>query len=135
MHGILVDSNIIIDILTEDKHWFSWSSETLEHYANTTSLFINKIIYSEVSLAFNRIEDCELALPSSFFTRSTIPWEAAFLAGKVFLQYRQRGGSKTKPLPDFFIGAHASIAKLAVMTRDSKPYKSYFPNLQLITPK
>lgn len=134
MKGILVDSNVIIDILTEDKQWFDWSASILSHYADHTQLFINPIIYSEVSLAFEKIEDLEAALPNDIFSRVAIPWEAAFLAAKVFQKYRKRGGKKLLPLPDFFIGSHATIAKLDVLTRDVKPYKGYFPNLKLISP-
>ncbi len=134
MHGILVDSNVIIDILTEDKQWFDWSASMLSYYADHTQLYINPIIYAEIALAFERIEDLEAAVPNTIFTRAPIPWEAAFLAGKIFKKYRENGGNKLLPLPDFFIGSHATIAKLEILTRDIKPYKGYFPNLKLISP-
>lgn len=131
---ILVDSNVILDILTEDPHWYDWSASTLEQYSDSDVLYINPIIYAEVSIRFNRIESLEEALPSSYFQRDDIPYEAAFLAGKCFLTYRKRGGNKTSPLPDFLIGAHAAVRQWTVLTRDKGRYSTYFPSLSLITP-
>jgi len=131
---ILVDSNVILDIVTEDKKWFSWSSETLAHYAETHILVINTIIYAEVSMGFDRIEDVEEVLPLTFFRRDPIPWEAAFLAGKSFLEYRRRGRKKRSTLPDFYIGAHATITGIPLLTRDIARYRTYFPKLKLIAP-
>jgi predicted nucleic acid-binding protein len=131
---ILVDSNVILDIATEDKDWFRWSSETLANYAETHTLVINPIIYAEVSIGFDRIEDVEMVLPMGFFRRDFIPWEAAFLAGKCFVAYRRRGGKKSSTLPDFFIGAHATVARIPLLTRDVSRYRTYFPKLRLIAP-
>lgn len=131
---IMVDSNVILDIVTEDKKWFSWSSRTLAHYAETCILVINPIIYAEVSIGFDRIEDVELVLSHEHFRRDQIPWEAAFLAGKCFLEYRRKGGDKRSPLPDFFIGAHAAVSKIPLLTRDISRYQTYFPKLKLIAP-
>jgi predicted nucleic acid-binding protein len=131
---ILVDSNVILDIATEDKDWFRWSSETLANYAETHTLVINPIIYAEVSIGFDRIEDVEMVLPVGFFRRDSIPWEAAFLAGKCFVAYRRRGGKKSSTLPDFFIGAHATVARIPLLTRDVSRYRTYFPKLRLIAP-
>ncbi len=131
---IVVDSNVILDIVTEDKRWFNWSSEVLSRYAETHTLVINPIIYAEVSMGFERIEDVEAALPPALFRRAPIPWEAAFLAGKCFLQYRKKGGRKRSPLPDFFIGAHAAVLGIPLLTRDASRYRTYFPRLRLITP-
>lgn len=131
---ILVDSNVILDILTEDKKWFSWSSKTLARYAEQNILVINPNIYAEVSISFDRIEDLEDLLSPSYFRRDPLPWEAAFLAGKCFLAYRRKGGGKRSPLPDFFIGAHATIAGMPLLTRDVSRYRTYFPNLNLIAP-
>jgi len=131
---ILVDSNVILDIVTEDRKWFPWSSDTLTRYAETHILVINPIIYAEVSIGFHRIEDVELALPQSFFRRDPLPWEAAFLAGKCFLAYRKKGGRRSSPLPDFFIGAHAAIARIPLLTRDVSRYRTYFPSLKLVAP-
>ncbi len=134
MTGILVDSCVILDIVTEDPDWFDWSSKTLEQQANRNSLFINPVIYAEISIGFKRIEDLEEALPHAMFKRAPIPWEAAFLAGKVFLQYRKSGGHRTLPLPDFFIGAHAAIEELILLTRDTKRFRHYYPKLKMISP-
>jgi len=131
---ILVDSNVILDILTVDKKWFPWSSETLMNSAEQNVLVINPIIYAEVSICFNRIEDLEDVLSPSLFRRDPLPWEAAFLAGKCFLSYRKKGGHKRSPLPDFFIGAHAIIAGMPLLTRDTTRYRTYFPKLRLIAP-
>ncbi len=132
---ILVDSNVILDIATEDKNWFQWSSEALANYAETHTLVINPIIYAEVSIGFDRIEDAEMVLPESYFRRDPIPWEAAFLAGKCFMAYRRRGGKRGSTLPDFFIGAHAAVAQIPLLTRDVSRYRTYFPKLNLIAPK
>jgi len=132
---ILVDSNVILDILTEDKKWFPWSSETLADYAEQNELVINPIIYAEVSIRFKRIEDLEDVLFSSYFRRDPIPWEAAFLAGKCFLAYRRRGGRRRSLLPDFFIGAHAAVAGIRLLTREVSRYRTYFPTLNLIVPE
>jgi predicted nucleic acid-binding protein len=135
MNGVLVDTNIILDIATENPNWFIWSAEKLNYYADRYPLFINKIIYAEVSIGYQRVEELELAIPSALFKRAIIPWEAAFLAGKAYLKYCRNGGKKTQPLPDFFIAAHAMIDNFLLLTRDSKGYKHYFPDLQLITPE
>ncbi len=131
---VLVDSNVILDIVTEDKTWFQWSSETLARYAENHILVINPIIYAEVSIGFVRIEDVEIVLSPAFFRREPLPWEAAFLAGKCFLAYRRRGGERSSTLPDFFIGAHAAIAGIPLLTRDTSRYRTYFPKLKLIAP-
>ena len=132
---ILVDSNVILDIVTEDRKWFQWFSETLAFYADTKMLVINPIIYAEVSVGFDRIEDVEEVLPLTHFRRAQLPWEAAFLAGKCFLKYRKKGGKKRSPLPDFFIGAHAAVMGLTLMTRDASRYRTYFPKLRIISPE
>jgi len=131
---ILVDSNVILDIVTEDKTWFQWSSETLARYAENHILIINPMIYAEVSMGFDRIEDVEIVLSPTFFRREPLPWEAAFLAGKCFLAYRRRGGKRSSTLPDFFIGAHAAITGIPLLTRDTSRYRTYFPKLKLIAP-
>lgn len=131
---IMVDSNVLLDILTEDKSWFAWSAAKLAECAESSTLCINPIIYSEVSVGFNQIEDLEDALPENTFARLHIPYEAAFLAGKCFLRYRRDGGLKRSPLPDFLIGAHAAVGKLTLLTRDSARYRTYFPTLTLIFP-
>lgn len=134
MPGVLVDSNVILDLLTEDPTWYAWSSTMLEHCANESTLYIDPIIYAEISIGFDRIEDLEVALPADLFRRLHLPLEAAFLAGKTFLQYRRQGGSRPSTLPDFFIGAHAAVSGLRLLTRDDKRYRTYFPTVPLISP-
>jgi predicted nucleic acid-binding protein len=131
---VLVDSNVLLDIMTEDPQWFSWSADALARAAETMRLVINPIIYAEVSIRYSRIEDLNDALPPTFVEREPLPYEAAFLAGKAFLIYRKRSGVRRSPLPDFFIGAHASIARYSLLTRDAARYRTYFPKLPLITP-
>lgn len=131
---MLVDSNVILDVATEDPRWYGWSSRHLEDAAEQHTLVINPIIYAEVSVGFARIEELDAVLPAEFFRREPLPWEAAFLAGKCFLRYRRHSGSKRSPLPDFFIGAHAAIRGMVLLTRDPRRYRTHFPTLQLITP-
>lgn len=134
MTAVLVDSNVLLDVLTRDPKWFAWSSEQVEQIADSRALVIDPVIYAEVSVHFETVEDLEAAFPSDMFRREPIPFDAAFLAGKVFLRYRQRGGYRSAPLPDFFIGAHAAIAGYALLTRDPRRYRHNFPRLRLITP-
>jgi predicted nucleic acid-binding protein len=134
MEPVLIDSSVLLDILTEDPRWFDWSSEALERCAEDSVLVVNPIVYAEVSIRFETVEELETALPNSTFERRDIPWEAAFLAGKCFVRYRRAGGLKTTPLPDFFIGAHAAVEKLRLLTRDTGRYGTYFPTVRLIAP-
>ena len=134
MTETLVDSNVILDVLTEDTRWYAWSSAALEKCANEGRLYINPIIYAEVSIGFATIEEMEELIPPESFSRLPIPLEAAFLAGKAFLRYRKRKGAKVTPLPDFFIGAHAAVAGLQLLTRDSRRYRTYFPFLEILAP-
>lgn len=134
MNGTLVDTNVLFDYLSEDSEWFHWSASMLAEAAHDGPMAINPVIYAEVSIRFTRIEDVEAALPREYFLRAPLPWEAAFLAGKVFEKYRRRGGSKASPLPDFFIGAHAAVAGMTLLTRDARRYRAYFPKLKIIAP-
>ena len=134
MSTVLVDSNVLLDILTEDSRWFEWSSNALTDAAEEATLVINPIIFAEVSIGFVRIEELEEALPASHYRRDGLPWEAGFLAGKCFVAYRRRGGTRATPLPDFYIGAHAAVAGMDLLTRDAARYKTYFPRLRLISP-
>jgi predicted nucleic acid-binding protein len=134
MTDILVDSNVILDILTEDPQWFEWSSQRLTEYANQGELVINPIIYAEISVGFRQVEELDIVIPPDFFRRDPLPYEAAFLAGQGFLEYRRRGGERRSPLPDFYIGAHAAVAQVPLLTRDINRYRTYFPSVQLITP-
>jgi predicted nucleic acid-binding protein len=130
----LVDSNILIDLLTENSEWFEWSSAALTQAAQDGLLLINPLIYAEISIRFTRVEDLDDALPPEDFIRTPLPWSAAFLAGKSFVDYRHRGGTKTAPLPHFYIGAHAAVAKFTLLTRDAARYRTYFPTVRVIAP-
>ena len=134
MKGLLVDSNIILDVFLNDLKWADWSESKLEEYSVQTSLYINSIIYSEISIGFEFIEDLESAISMAGFKLLEIPKEALFLAGKAYVKYKRRKGVKRTPLPDFFIGAQAAILDLELLTRDVSRYQSYFPSLKLITP-
>jgi len=132
--AVLIDSDVLLDLMTEDPDWFAWSAAAVANAADRARLVINAIVYAEVSVRYSRIEDLEEALPNAMIERETIPYAAAFLAGKVFLAYRRRGGTKQSPLPDFLIGAHAAIAGYRLLTRDAARYRTYFPGLRMISP-
>lgn len=133
--GTLVDSNVLLDIFTEDANWFEWSTDALAAAAEAGPLYINPVVYAEVSVRFSRIEDLEDALLPAEFRRAALPWAAAFLAGKAFVSYRRNRGAVSAPLPDFFIGAHAAVDDLALLTRDVRRYRTYFPTVQLLAPE
>jgi predicted nucleic acid-binding protein len=132
--GVLVDSNVLLDVATRDATWGDWSARALAECADQTTLVIDPIIYAEVSIGFSTVEGLNAALPVESYVRENLPWEAGFLAGKCFLTYRRRGGLRTTPLPDFYIGAHAAIENLALLTRDAARYKTYFPSVELLGP-
>lgn len=132
--GVLVDSNVLLDIATGDPQWSEWSEKALAECAENTALIINPIIYAEVSIGYRTIEALEVALPRALYQRQPLPWEAGFLVGKSFLAYRRRGGARSTPLPDFYIGAHAAIEHLALLTRDAVRYRTYFPSLEILAP-
>jgi hypothetical protein len=134
MEVVLVDTNVLIDYLNEDSEWFDWSASMLSAAADQARVAINPIIYAEVSVAYSRVEDVEEALPEHYFHRLHLPREAAFLAGQVFKDYRKRGGKRTGTLPDFFIGAHAAVSGMTLLTRDARRYRQYFPKLSIISP-
>ena len=131
---MLVDSNVLLDVLTQDPRWAEWSESALARCADDAVIAINPIIYAEISIRFERIEDLEETLPESEFRRLPLPCEAAFLAGKCFVRYRRRRGVRRSPLPDFYIGAHAAVEGIPLLTRDVSRYRSYFPGLELIAP-
>ncbi|MGA3121748.1 MAG: type II toxin-antitoxin system VapC family toxin [Polyangiaceae bacterium] len=128
----LVDTNVLLDIITQDARWFSWAETTLRLAAEHSTLAINPIVFAEVSTKFERIEDADAALVD--FARETLPYEAGFLAGKAFLAYKKRGGVKRSPMPDFYVGAHAVVGRMALLTRDAARYRTYFPALRIIAP-
>jgi predicted nucleic acid-binding protein len=131
---ILVDTNVLLDVLQEDPKWAHWSQGQLEAASLTDRLAINAVIYSELSIAFERIEELEAVISEASLTVESIPREALFLAGKAFLNYRRRRGSKQAVLPDFYIGAHAAVGGYPIMTRHITRYRSYFPTVRLIAP-
>lgn len=131
----LVDSNVLLDVATEDPRWAQWSERALAHAADEGQLAINALIYAEVSIGFPTVEELDDAVPPDVFIRAQLPYEAGFLAGKAFLTYRRRGGGRATPLPDFYIGAHAAIARYRLLTRDARRYRTYFPTVDLIAPK
>ncbi len=131
---LLIDSNVLLDILTNDPVWFDLSASALEKHAEQDVLVINQIIYAEISTHFSKIEELDAALSPQSFVRGSNPWEAGFLAGRCFAEYRRRGGAQSSPLPDFYIGAHAAVAGMAVLTRDPRRFRFHFPRLRLICP-
>jgi hypothetical protein len=131
---VLVDTNVLIDVAAEDPAWFDWSAGKLAAVGSREPLAINPIIYAEFSVHFDTVEQIEDVLADFRFERLALPWDAAFLAGKAFKLYRRRGGKRAAPLPDFFIGAHAAVAGISLLTRDPRRFRDYFPKLRLIAP-
>ena len=123
---ILVDSNVILDLATVDSVWAEWSAVAIARFVNEAVLVINPLIYAEISVRYESVEDA--------FRRDVLPYEAAFLAGKSFLTYRRRGGRRTSPLPDFYVGAHAAVRGYRLLTRDAARYRAYYPTVELIAP-
>src|ERR1700690_364670 len=132
---ILVDTNVLLDVLQNDPKWAEWSQDKLETTRLADTLAINAVIYSELSISFDRIEELEAVIHEGNIKVEPIPREALFLAGKVFLEYRRRKGGKPGVLPDFYIGAHAAVSGMPILTRDIGRYRSYFPMVQLIAPE
>ena len=131
---ILVDTNVLLDVLQNDPEWAVWSQGQLEAASLTDRLAINAVIYSELSIAFARIEELEAVIAEASLSLESFPREALFLAGKVFLNYRRAKGTKRSVLPDFYIGAHAAVMQWSLLTRDVRRYPRYFPTLKLISP-
>ena len=131
---ILVDTNVLLDVVTDDPKWADWSQHQLESAALRDRLAINGVIYAELSIGFARIEELDGMLEEAGIALAGIPQPALFLAGKVFRDYRRRGGVKTGVLPDFFIGAHAAVSRSSLLTRDAARYRTYFPTASLIAP-
>lgn len=135
MAATLVDSNILIDVFTGRSRWTEWSVQELTRAGDGGPVFVNQIIYAEISVGFATVEECEWAVEAQGIERIPLPWPSAFLAGRAFTDYRRRGGARRSPLPDFFIGAHAAVEGLRLLTRDSARYRTYFPTIELITPE
>lgn len=134
MRPVLVDSNVILDIARNDPAWGDWSRRALRAVTNEGPVVINALIYAEVSVGYDMVDELEAAVPIDLYRREPLPYAAAFLAGKAFLRYRQAGGARTSPLVDFYIGAHAAIAGYRLLTRDATRYRTYFPTVELIAP-
>lgn len=131
---LLVDTNVLIDVLENDPEWSAWSLRQLRYRAQLSPLAINPIIYAELSIAFSTVERLDEALATMQLRHLEIPRPALFLAGKAFVRYRRQGGTKANVLADFFIGAHAAVARLPLLTRDTRRYRNYFPTVELIAP-
>ena len=131
---VLVDTNVILDVVQDDPVWAEWSQSQLDDWAVRDELGINAVIYAELSIAYARIEELEDTVDTAELRLLEIPREALFLAGKAFLAYRKRGGTRTGVLPDFFIGAHAAVMELPLLTRETARYRTYFPGVALIAP-
>ena len=134
MSDTLIDSNIIIDILDADPSWAEWSQERVREARRSGNAVINPLIYAEVAGAYAVQADADRALNTTVYRRESLPWEAAFSAGRIFRMYRSGGGFKRSPLPDFYIGAHADVRGYALLTRDPRRYRKYFPSLEIIAP-
>lgn len=131
----LVDSNVLLDVLQDDPRWAEWSAAQLAAAFDRGPVILNPVIFAEVASAFDTQQQLEAHFPLSEYERRGIPWKAAMLVAKAFLRYRHGGGAKTTPLPEFYIGAHAAIEKLALLTRDAARYRTYFPEVQVIAPR
>ena len=131
--GTIVDSNVLLDVFTDDERWGDWSAAALASAFDDGPVIINPLVYAELSVGFPRIEDLEAALPTPV-EREALPWEAAFLAGRCFLAYRRGGGSRRSPLPDFYVAAHAAITGRTLLTRDRPRHTEFLPALRVISP-
>lgn len=134
MSRTLVDSNVLIDLLQSDAHWYAWSSDAVRRTAERSILVVNPIIYAEISVSFERREELDAFLDQALIEREDLPWEGGFLAGLCYLAYRRQGGERRSPLPDFYIGAHAAVRRYRLLTRDARRYRTYFPTVELIAP-
>lgn len=130
----LVDTNVLLDLVTDDPNWAEWSIAQLEAASLNGPLLINDVVYAELAVRYDRVEHLEAFVDEASLEMAPMPRAALFLAGKVFTQYRRSGGSRTGVLPDFFIGAHAAVSEISLLTRDVGRYRTYFPSLKLLTP-
>ncbi len=132
---LLVDTNVLVDVLEDDPQWADWSVRQLRAQSQVHELVINPVIYSELSLTFDSVKDLDEAVDGMGLTLQELPRPALFLAGKAFVKYRREGGTKGNVLADFFIGAHAAVLSCAILTRDGRRYRNYFPRVALVTPE
>lgn len=135
MISTLIDSNVIIDVLTGDARWRDWSMRAVAEARSEGRTVINPLIYAEVAVAFQTEDETEAGLPATLYDREGLPWDAAFVAGHAHLMYRRRGGLRERTLPDFLIGAHASVKGYRLLTRDARRYRAYFPDLHILDPE
>lgn len=131
---LLVDTNVLVDVLEDDPQWADWSIQQLRFQSKIHRLVINPIVYSELSMTFSTVEALDQTIAGLGLAMIELPKPALFLAGKAFLRYRRQGGTKSNVLGDFFIGAHAVVSGLQILTRDTKRYRSYFPSVVLVAP-
>ncbi len=132
---VLVDSNVLVDVFAASGEWRSWSTRAMAEAGSREGLAINPVIYAELGAAFASESELDRFLPTTRFARLELPYSAAWLAGHAFVRYRRSGGTRRSPLPDFYIGAHAQVAGLTLLTRDAGRYRSYFPKVRLIAPE
>ncbi|WP_308221214.1 type II toxin-antitoxin system VapC family toxin [Nocardia sputi] len=132
--AVLIDSCVLLDVMTNDKRWAEWSAERITDALDSGRAVINPIIYAEVSVGYDTVEELDYLLPSAEFEREALPFRAGFLAGKAYQRYRRNSGEKRSPMPDFYIGAHAAAAGYRLLTRDVARYRGYFPTVELIAP-
>jgi predicted nucleic acid-binding protein len=130
----LVDSCVLLDVITGDEQWADWSATQVAAAIDTGRVVINPLIYAEVSVGYESIEELDDILPASDYEREPLPWVAGFAAGKAYRRYRRSGGDKRSPMPDFYIGAHAAVAGYRLLTRDARRYRTYFPALDIVAP-
>jgi predicted nucleic acid-binding protein len=130
----LIDSCVLLDVITGDARWADWSAEQIGAAMDLGRVVINPLIYAEVSVGYETLEELDELLPATDYEREPLPFVAGFAAGKAFVRYRRSGGGKRSPLPDFYIGAHAALAGYRLLTRDARRYRTYFPSLDVIAP-
>jgi predicted nucleic acid-binding protein len=130
----LVDSCVLLDVITGDDKWADWSAASLAAAMDAGRVVINPLIYAEVSVSYKTIEELDELLPASEYEREPLPFLAGFAVGKAFLRYRRNGGDKRSPMPDFYIGAHAALAGYRLLTRDTSRYRTYFPTVDIVSP-
>jgi len=135
MTDTFVDTNVLLDVFGRDERWFAWSRSALAQAAEEGRIVFNQVVYAELAARYGREADLDEVLAKQPFAREDLPWDAAFRAGQAFVAYRRRGGVRTAPLPDFFIGAHAALRGYRLLTRDRGNYAVYFPELTIISPE
>jgi predicted nucleic acid-binding protein len=134
MTRVLIDTNVLVDLLTDDPVWAEWSTDAFSACMDHARVVIDTTVYAELAVRYDTVEELEQMVDSAGLEREHVPWSAAYLAGKAFAQYRRSGGRRRSPLPDFYIGAHAAVAGMSLLTRDASRYRIYFPTVELIAP-